>query len=56
MAKWFRAWATLAMMKLWRWEVMSLNSDRGTDHNLILNGESDLFVRFTWCDQYTTPI
>ena len=48
MAEWFRAWATLAMMKLWRREVVSLNPDWGTDHyNLILNGESDLFVRFT---------
>ena len=50
MAEWFRAWATLATMKLWRWEVMSLNSDRGTNHyKLILNSESDLFVRLTWC-------
>ena len=30
MAKWLRAWHTLAMMKLWRWEVVILSPDRGT--------------------------
>ena len=30
MAEWLRAWDTLAMMKLWRREVVSSIPDRGT--------------------------
>ena len=30
MAEWLRAWGTLAMMKLWRREVVSSIPDRGT--------------------------
>ena len=46
MAEWLRAWDTLAMMKLWRREVVSSIPDRGTIVGLIFNPTRQL-VQFS---------
>ena len=46
MAEWLRAWDTLAMMKLWRREVVSLIPDRGTIVGWVFSPTRQL-VRFS---------
>ena len=40
MAEWSRAWHTLAMMKLWRREVVSLSPDQGT---IVVSNQSNWY-------------